>query len=164
MAELKEFIIKGLILDPVNNSPIVILQDKDETVVLPIWVGIFEANAIALEMEHIETPRPMTHDLIRSLLSALSTEVQKIVVCDLRENTYYAEIYIRSGNKTVVVDSRPSDALAVALRTGARIFVVDEVIQKSRLYSITDQREWSEEELKKWLENLTPEDMGKYEM
>jgi len=164
MAELKEFIIKGLILDPVNNSPIVILQDKEETVVLPIWVGIFEANAIALEMEHIETPRPMTHDLIRSLLSALATEVVKIVVCDLRENTYYAEIYLRSGNRTIVVDSRPSDALAVALRTGASIFVVDEVIQKSRLYSITDQREWSEEELKKWLENLTPEDMGKYEM
>jgi bifunctional DNase/RNase len=164
MAETKEFVIKGLILDPVNNSPIVILQDKDETVVLPIWVGIFEANAIALEMEHIETPRPMTHDLIRSLLSALGTEVKKIVVCDLRENTYYAEIYLHSGDRTIVVDSRPSDALAVALRTGAKIFVVDEVIQKSRLYSITDQREWSEEELKKWLENLTPEDMGKYEM
>jgi len=164
MEDYKEFLIKGLILDPTNNSPIVILQDTEGTTVLPIWVGVFEANAIALEMEHVETPRPMTHDLIRTILSTLTTKVVKIVVNDLRENTYYAEIYLHRDSQIFVVDARPSDALAVALRTGARIFVAKEVVQKSRMYSISEQQDWSEEELKKWLENVSPDDLGKYEM
>ena len=159
----KEFIIKGLILDPVNNSPIVILQDKDETVVIPIWIGIFEANAIAIEMEHIETPRPMTHDLVKSLLNHLSASVEKIVINDLRENTYYAEIYLMSGGKLVVVDSRPSDAIAIAVRVKAPIFVARNVVEKSKNYAI-DKDKWSEEDLKKWLESLSPDDMGKYKM
>ena len=159
----KEFIIKGLILDPVNNSPIVILQDKDETVVIPIWIGIFEANAIAIEMEHIETPRPMTHDLIKSLLGHLSAEIEKIVINDLRENTYYAEIYLQSEGRMIIVDSRPSDALAIAVRVKAPIFVNQNVIEKSQNYSI-DKDKWSEEDLKKWLESLSPDDMGKYKM
>ncbi len=164
MENVKEFMIKGLILDPVNNSPIVILQDLEETTVLPIWIGTFEANAIALQMEHIETPRPMTHDLISTLLSTLETRVEKIVVTGLRDNTYYAEIHLLNGGNHLVVDSRPSDALAIALRTGGRIFVADEVIQQSRRYTIHDQQDWSEEELKKWLESLSPEDLGEYEM
>ena len=105
-----EFFIKGLILDPVNNSPVVILQDTAETTVLPIWIGVFEANAIALEMEHIEAPRPMTHDLIRSILSKLSAVLEKVVITDLVDSTYYAELHIRFNNQLQVVDSRPSDA------------------------------------------------------
>jgi uncharacterized protein len=159
-----EFTIKGMILDPVNNSPVVILQDAGETTILPIWIGVFEANAIALELEHIETPRPMTHDLIRSLLKQLSAAMDKIVVTDLVESTYFAEIHLKHHGETVVVDSRPSDALAVAIRMGARIFVNEEVIRKSRSFSIADRENWTEDDLKKWLENATPEDLGKYKM
>ena len=159
-----EFTIKGMILDPVNNSPVVILQDTAETTILPIWIGVFEANAIALELEHIETPRPMTHDLIRSLLKQLSAAMDKIVVTDLVDSTYFAEIHLKHHGENVVVDSRPSDALAVAIRMGARIFVNEEVIRKSRSFSIADRENWTEDDLKKWLENAAPEDLGKYKM
>ena len=159
-----EFTIKGMILDPVNNSPVVILQDTDDTTILPIWIGVFEANAIALELEHIETPRPMTHDLIRALLRQLSAAMEKIVVTDLVDSTYFAEIHLQHHGETVVVDSRPSDALAVAIRMGARIFVNEEVIRKSRSFSIADRENWTEDDLKKWLENAAPEDLGKYKM
>lgn len=159
-----EFTIKGMILDPVNNSPVVILQDTAETTILPIWIGVFEANAIALELEHIETPRPMTHDLIRALLRQLSAAMEKIVVTDLVDSTYFAEIHLQHHGETVVVDSRPSDALAVAIRMGARIFVNEEVIRKSRSFSIADRENWTEDDLKKWLENAAPEDLGKYKM
>ena len=159
-----EFTIKGMILDPVNNSPVVILQDTAETTILPIWIGVFEANAIALELEHIETPRPMTHDLIRSLLKQLSAAMDKIVVTDLVDSTYFAEIHLKHHGESVIVDSRPSDALAVAIRMGARIFVNEEVIRKSRSFSIADRENWTEDDLKKWLENAAPEDLGKYKM
>jgi hypothetical protein len=155
-----EFFIKGLILDPVNNSPVVILQDTAETTVLPIWIGVFEANAIALEMEHIEAPRPMTHDLIRSILSKLSAVLEKVVITDLVDSTYYAELHIRFNNQLQVVDSRPSDALAVAIRVGAPVYVA----RKSRSFSIADKQQWSEDDLKKWLEGLSPEDLGQYKM
>lgn len=164
MPSEREFIIKGLILDPVNSSPIVILQDREETTILPIWIGIFEANSIAIELEHIEIPRPMTHDLVKTILDNLSVVMEKVVVTDLRESTYYAEIFLRRGDETIVVDSRPSDALALAVRTGARILVVDGVVQKSRSFAIPDNESYSEEDLRKWLEGLSPEDMGKYEM
>ncbi|HOS99794.1 MAG TPA: bifunctional nuclease family protein [Acidobacteriota bacterium] len=159
-----EFFIKGLILDPVNNSPVVILQDTAETTVLPIWIGVFEANAIALEMEHIEAPRPMTHDLIRSILSKLSAVLEKVVITDLVDSTYYAELHIRFNNQLQVVDSRPSDALAVAIRVGAPVYVSEDVIRKSRSFSIADKQQWSEDDLKKWLEGLSPEDLGQYKM
>jgi len=159
-----EFTIKGMILDPVNNSPVVILQDTEETTILPIWIGVFEANAIALELEHIETPRPMTHDLIRALLRQLSAAMDKIVVTDLVDSTYFAEIHLKHHGETVIVDSRPSDALAVAIRMGARIFVNEEVIRKSRSFSIADRENWTEDDLRKWLENASPEDLGKYKM
>jgi bifunctional DNase/RNase len=159
-----EFTIKGMILDPVNNSPVVILQDTEETTILPIWIGVFEANAIALELEHIETPRPMTHDLIRALLKQLAAAMEKIVVTDLVDSTYFAEIHLVHHGEPVVVDSRPSDALAVAIRMGARIFVNEEVIRKSRSFSIADRENWTEDDLRKWLENASPEDLGKYKM
>ena len=109
--------IKGLMLDPMSNSPIVVLKDDDEKLFLPIWVGIFEANAIALELEKISTPRPMTHDLIKNILESLDARVQKIVVNDLRDNTFYAVIHLRLGSADITVDSRPSDAIALAVRS-----------------------------------------------
>src|SRR5512134_989008 len=114
-----EMTIKGLMVDPITNMPIVILKDKEGDRVLPIWVGVHEANAIALQIENIATPRPMTHDLLRNVIHDLNASVQRIVVCDLKENTFYAQIHLVTGGETVTVDSRPSDAIALALRTKA---------------------------------------------
>ena len=129
-----EMTIKGLMVDPITNTPIVILRDKDGQKVLPIWVGIFEANAIALQIENIATPRPMTHDLLRNVIHDLKAEVKKIVVCDLQENTFYALIYLSIDGRgdTVAIDARPSDAIALALRTRAPIFVEETVIDHGR--------------------------------
>lgn len=158
------FHIKGLIMDPVQNSPIVILQDEGETMVLPIWIGFFEANAIALELERIEMPRPMTHDLMRSMLAHLGVAVETVVIMDLRESTYYAEIHLRQGNESVVVDARPSDALALAVRTGATVFVAEHVVEQSKRFNVSDQENWTADDLKRWLEDLPSEDLGKYKM
>lgn len=159
----KEFKIKGLVMDPINNSPIIILQEISSDTLLPIWVGIFEANAIALQIEKIDPPRPMTHDLIKSILTHLNAEVEKIVVTELRESTFYALIYLNVDGKTITVDSRPSDAIAVALRTDSPIFVSEEVIGKSRTFS-TGKEKLDSDELRRWLENLDAEDLGKYKM
>ena len=129
---LVEMTIKGLMVDPITNMPIVILRDKDGQRVLPIWVGIFEANAIALQIENISTPRPMTHDLLRNVIQDLKATVQKVVVCDLQENTFYALIYLSLNGDTLAVDARPSDAIALALRTRAPIFVEDSVIDNAK--------------------------------
>jgi uncharacterized protein len=161
-----EFKIKGLMMDPLTNSPIVVLQDTTSDTLLPIWVGIFEANAIALQIEKVDTPRPMTHDLIKGLLNQLNVSVTKIVVTELKENTFYAMIFLTSDGKTITVDSRPSDAIALALRTDSPIFVTDEVISKSASSStgnLSAERS-SPEDIKQWLENLNPEDLGKYKM
>ena len=155
--------IKGLMVDPVTNMPIVILKDDEESRVLPIWVGIFEANAIALKVEDIETPRPMTHDLLQSLLGASGATVEKVVVSDLRDNTYFAVIHLRVGRTEHAIDSRPSDALALALRAGAPIFVEESVLDQAK--SIEDEKDLSDSErLKKWFENLDPDEFSKYEM
>src|SRR5437667_6040670 len=127
-----EMTIKGLMVDPITNMPIVILRDKEGQRVLPIWVGIFEANAIALQIENIATPRPMTHDLLRNVIHDLHASVQKIVVCDLQENTFYALIYLAVNGDTLAIDARPSDAIALALRTRAPIFVEDAVIDNAK--------------------------------
>src|SRR5207245_10641756 len=124
--------IEGFMVDPITNTPIVILRDRDGQKVLPIWVGIFEANAIALQIENISTPRPMTHDLLRNIIHDLKAQVQKIVVCDLQENTFYALIYLALNGDTVAIDARPSDAIALALRTRAPIFVEDTVMYTSK--------------------------------
>src|SRR6516225_8784046 len=129
-----EMTIKGLMVDPITNMPIVILRDKEGNRVLPIWVGIFEANAIALQIENISTPRPMTHDLLRNVIQDLHASVQKIVVCDLQENTFYALIYLALGGDTVAIDARPSDAIALALRTKAPIFVEETVIDNAKTF------------------------------
>jgi hypothetical protein len=158
-----EMSIKGLMVDPITNTPIVILRDKDGQKVLPIWVGIFEANAIALQIENIATPRPMTHDLLRNVIHDLKAEVRKIVVCDLQENTFYALIYLELNGGTVAIDARPSDAIALALRTRAPIFVEDTVIDNAKTADFTTEKADSDR-LHKWLESLDPDDLGKYKM
>ena len=158
-----EMTIKGLMVDPITNMPIVILRDKEGQRVLPIWVGIFEANAIALQIENVPTPRPMTHDLLRNVIQDLKGAVQKIVVCDLQENTFYALIYLAIGGGTVSIDARPSDAIALALRTRAPIFVEDTVIDHAKTVDFSSEKD-DADRLHKWLESLDPEDLGKYKM
>lgn len=159
----REFKIRGLMMDPINNSPIVILQESKGDTLLPIWVGIFEANAIALQIEKVDTPRPMTHDLLKNLLRQLEAEVQKIVVTELKDNTFYALIFLKVNGKPVTIDCRPSDAIALALRTDSPIFVADDVINKSKNVTLNKER-LDPEEVKRWLENLNPDDIGKYKM
>ena len=158
-----EMKIRGLMMDPVTNMPIVILKDVNGDAVLPIWVGIYEANAIALEIEKVTTPRPMTHDLIKNLLTGLDTAVRKVVVNDLREDTFFAVIWLERNGQIISVDSRPSDALAIALRLDCPIFVDDEVLKSSKLASSVSDRV-SADELRKWLEGLNDEDLGRYKM
>ena len=155
--------IRGLMMDPVTNMPIVILKDLNGNAVLPIWVGVYEANAIALEIEKVTTPRPMTHDLIKNLLLGLNTTVRKVVVNDLRDETYYALIWLEQDGQIISIDSRPSDALAVALRLDCPIYVEEEVLKTSKIANTTSEKAASEE-LRKWLENLNDEDMGRYKM
>lgn len=158
-----EMTIKGLMVDPITNMPIIILRDAEGQRVLPIWVGIFEANAIALQMENISTPRPMTHDLLRNVIADLSGRITKIVVSDLRDNTFYALIYVDTGSDTVAIDARPSDAIALALRAQAPIFVEEEVIDNAKGVDFSTDKADSER-LQKWLESLDPEELGKYKM
>jgi bifunctional DNase/RNase len=155
--------IKGLMVDPITNMPIVILKDKDGERVLPIWVGIFEANAIALQIENIATPRPMTHDLLRNIITDLDGQVDRVVVSDLKDNTFFAIIHLTVKGEAVVVDARPSDAIALALRTRAPILVDETVIDNAKTVDFTSERADSDR-LQKWLESLDPDEMGKYKM
>jgi bifunctional DNase/RNase len=158
-----EMKIRGLMMDPVTNMPIVVLKDTSGDSVLPIWVGIYEANAIALEIEKVTTPRPMTHDLIKTLLLGLDTSMKKVVVSELRDDTFYAVIWLERNGQAITVDSRPSDALALALRHDCPIYVDERVLQSSR-NSNTVSEKVNNEELRKWLENLNDEDLGRYKM
>jgi len=158
-----EMKIRGLIMDPVTQMPIVILKDVNGGMALPIWVGIYEANAIALEIEKVSTPRPMTHDLIKSLLFGLETQVRKVVVNELKDDTFFALIWLERDGEVISVDSRPSDALALALRLDCPIFVDDSVLKSSKLASSVSEKV-SNEELRRWLENLNDEDLGRYKM
>ena len=158
-----EMTIRGLLMDPVTNTPIVILKDVGGDTVLPIWVGAYEAQAIALEMEKVTTPRPMTHDLIKNVLTGLETQVHKVVVTELREDTFYAVIWLERGGEAISIDSRPSDALALALRVDCPIFVDEVVLKNSKLAANLSERV-SSDELRKGLEGLNDEDLGKYKM
>ena len=160
---LIEMTIKGLMVDPITNMPIVILKDKQGDRVLPIWVGIFEANAIALQIENVATPRPMTHDLLRNIITDLDGQVDRIVVSDLKENTFYAIIHLTVKGDRVAVDARPSDAIALALRTRAPILVEESVINNAKNIDFTPDRA-DNDRLQKWLESLDPEELGKYKM
>jgi bifunctional DNase/RNase len=155
--------IKGLTVDPITNMPIIVLREVAGQRVLPIWVGLFEANAIALQVENVQTPRPMTHDLLKTVIDQLGAHVERIVVCELKENTFYATLHVLSAKGPIEVDARPSDAIALALRSGARIFVDDAVIQNARPVEMS-QETVDVGRLQKWLENLPDDDLGKYKM
>ena len=158
-----EMTIKGLMVDPITNMPIVILRDKEGQRVLPIWVGVFEANAIALQIENVTPQRPMTHDLLNNVIHDLRADIQKIVVSDLKENTFYALIYVAIGGEVMAIDARPSDAIALALRARAPIYVEERVIDHAKSVDLAPEKGDSER-LQKWLENLDPDSMGKYKM
>jgi hypothetical protein len=162
-----EMKVTGLVMDPQTNTPILILKDLEEETSLPIWIGLLEATSIATELEKIQFPRPMTHDLIKNCFDHLSVKVERIEVCDLRNNTYYALIYIRCNDKLSTIDARPSDAIAIALRTEAPIFVKDDVLSKSQKSNDSPQPILNPENKEQWseiLENLDPEDFSKYKM
>jgi bifunctional DNase/RNase len=158
-----EMKIKGLVVDPISKMPIVVLEDPSGDRILPIWIGVFEANAIALTIENIPTPRPMTHDLMKNFLNKLEIDLEKIVVTDVRNNTFYALLHCRAKGDLLVIDSRPSDAIALALRMKSPIFVEEDVVEKAQSLKLDENLE-SSERLKKWLEGLKPEDFGKYKM
>ena len=161
---LSDVEIRGLILDPVSNTPIVILKKPNENLFLPIWIGVFEANAIALQLEGVQTPRPMTHDLLRAMIDSLGAKVTSIVVHSLVESTFHATIHLQRGDDSQIeVDARPSDAIALALRCGATIRVADEVFTQAHAIDVGDGED-HEARLRDWLESLTPEQLGKYKM
>ena len=158
-----EMKIRGLMMDPVTNMPIVILKDVNSDSVLPIWVGIYEANAIALEIEKVTTPRPMTHDLIKTLLLGFNTAIRKVVVSELKDDTFYAVIWLDREGELISVDSRPSDALALALRLDCPIYVEESVLKSSKLAATVSDKA-NNEEIRRWLEGLNNEDLGPYKM
>jgi bifunctional DNase/RNase len=168
MTQLVPMSIKGLMLDPVSNSPIVVLKDDDDKLFLPIWVGIFEANAIALQLENVTTPRPMTHDLLKNAIAELDARVTRVVISDLRDSTFFAQIRVlinrEGGDRMLELDARPSDAIALALRTDAPIFVTQSVLEQAQTITPEPGDEPDEEKMKKWFENLGPDDLGKYKM
>jgi len=158
-----EMQIRGLMMDPVTNMPIVVLKDMRSDMVLPIWVGIFEANAIALELDKTTTPRPMTHDLLRNVARGLHAVVKKVVVSELKDDTFYAVIWMEQQGETVTMDARPSDAIALALRWDCPIYVHRDVLANSRVAANGTQN-INPDELRKWLENLNDDEMGRYKM
>ncbi|NPA51449.1 MAG: bifunctional nuclease family protein [Aquificae bacterium] len=157
-----EVFVQGITLDPITNMPIVVLKSKEGKDILPIWIGVFEANAIAMELENVERPRPMTHDLIGSLLCNLGASVDYIVIHTLKDNTYYADIVLTINGEQIRIDSRPSDAINIALRSNAPIYVEEQVL-KASLEDVEEKTKMEEDEIKEWLESLKPEDFKKLE-
>ena len=155
--------IKGLMVDPITNMPIIILRDKDGQRVLPIWVGVFEANAIALQIENVTPQRPMTHDLLKNVISDLRGRIEKIVVSDLKDNTFFALIHLTVKGEGIAVDARPSDAIALALRTRAPILVEESVIDNAKTVDFGSER-LDNDKVQKWLESLDPAELPKYKM
>jgi bifunctional DNase/RNase len=158
-----EMIIKNLMFDPVTNLPIIILRDKDGHHMLPIWMGLLEANAIAIQIENVASSRPMTHDLLKNVIEDLNADIKKIVVHDLKGNTFYALLYLEVNGETVAVDARPSDAIALALRAKAPIFIDKKVIENAKKLDLVPDKN-DTEQLQQWLANLNPEEFGKYKM
>jgi hypothetical protein len=159
--------VSGLTIDPFTNSPIMILKDVDSDKAVPIWIGLLEATAIASELENIKFSRPMTHDLLKIIMETMTIQVTKVEVCDLRDNTYFALIHLNRKGQEVTIDARPSDAIALALRVNAPIYVAEVVIQKARRVDLSAKEAITTEDAKKWteiLEGLDPDDFGKYKM
>lgn len=155
--------IKNLMIDPINEMPIIVMVDADSKRVLPIWVGFFEANAIALRIEGVPTPRPMTHDLLKNLIDSVGAVLKRVEINKLESNTYYANLHMELDGREFIIDSRPSDAIALALRTESPVFVDEEVLEAASGFEITNDPE-QKEKLKKWLENLDLDSLGKYKM
>jgi uncharacterized protein len=156
--------IRGLMMDPSTNMPIVVLKDVSSDTVMPIWVGIFEANAIAIEIEKVSAPRPMTHDLTRNLMRHMNAQLEKIVISELRDDTFFAVLWLKQDGELVTVDARPSDAIALALRADCPIFVAEQVMQSAKLNMSGPPEGPTAEELRGWLEGLNDEDLGRYKM
>lgn len=156
--------IRGLMMDPATNMPIVVLKDVASDTVMPIWVGIFEANAIAIEIEKLAAPRPMTHDLTRNLIHHLNGRLEKVVITELRDDTFFAILWMRQDNEPITVDARPSDAIALALRADCPIYVSEQVMQSAKLNTSGPPEGPTAEQLRGWLEGLNDEDMGRYKM
>ena len=163
MDKLIKVNLVGLILDPVSKTPVMILKPLNENKIIPIWIGGYEADAITMELENIRPPRPMTHDLLKDILFHLNAEVEKIVVTDIVENTYHAELYIRQANDVSIVDCRPSDAVAIALKNRAQIYISESVYQSSMLSDFFANFVHNEEKLEKWFNSLSVEDFGNVE-
>jgi bifunctional DNase/RNase len=156
--------IRGLMMDPATNMPIVVLKDIASETVMPIWVGIFEANAIAIEIEKMATLRPMTHDLTRNLIHHLNGSLEKVVITELRDDTFFAILWVRQNNEAITIDARPSDAIALALRADCPIYVSEQVLQSAKLNTSGPPEGPTAEQLRGWLEGLNDEDMGRYKM
>jgi bifunctional DNase/RNase len=156
--------IRGLMMDPATNMPIVVLKDVASETVMPIWVGIFEANAIAIEIEKVNAPRPMTHDLTRNLIEYLNARLERVVVTELKDDTFRALLWLRQGDELVTVDARPSDAIALALRADCPIYVSEEVMQAAKLNTTGPPEGPTAEQLRGWLEGLNDDDLGRYKM
>lgn len=156
--------IRGLMMDPATNMPIVVLKDVSSDTVMPIWVGIFEANAIAIEIEKVSAPRPMTHDLTRNLVRHLNAQLERVVITEIKDETFYAVLWLRQGNEPLVIDARPSDAIALALRADCPIFVAEHVLQSAKLNTSGPPDGPTAEQLRGWLEGLNDEDLGRYKM
>jgi len=156
--------IRGLMMDPATSMPIVVLKDVASDAVMPIWVGIFEANAIAIEIEKVAVPRPMTHDLTRNLIRQFNARLEYVVISELRDDTFFAALWLRRGNEPMVIDARPSDAIALALRADCPIYVAEEVMQAAKLNTAGPAEGQTSEQLRGWLEGLNDEDLGRYKM
>ncbi len=159
-----EMRIRGLVIDPATSMPIVVLKDVSSDTVMPIWVGIFEANAIAIEIEKVSAPRPMTHDLTRNLIRHLDARLERIVISELKEDTFFAVLWLRQGDEAIVIDARPSDAIALALRADCPIYVTEQVLQAAKLNTSGPPEGPTAEQLRGWLEGLNDEDLGRYKM
>ena len=156
--------IRGLMMDPATSMPIVVLKDVASEAVMPIWVGVYEANAIAIEIEKVAAPRPMTHDLVRNLIHNLNARLDKVVINELKDDTFYATLWLNQGGEPVAVDARPSDAIALALRSDCPIYVTGEVLEKARFTPSSGPEGQSSEQLRNWLEGLGDDDLGQYKM
>jgi hypothetical protein len=156
--------IRGLMMDPTTSMPIVVLKDVASEAVMLIWVGIFEANAIALELEKVAVPRPITHDLTRNLIRHLNAKLERVIITELKDDTFLAALWLRQGNEPMVIDARPSDAIALALRADCPIYVTDQVMQSAKLNTAGPAEGQTAEQLRGWLEGLNDEDLGRYKM
>jgi bifunctional DNase/RNase len=156
--------IRGLMMDPSTNMPIVVLKDVASEAVMPIWVGLFEANAIAIEIEKVATPRPMTHDLTRNLMHYLNASLERVVINEIKDDTFYATLWLKQDSEVISVDARPSDAIALALRADCPIYVDEEVMKAARLNTSGTAETPTAEQLRGWLEGLNDDDLGRYKM